>query len=184
MNVGIHMAKDLIVRPWRVGDLEEIRRITWTTWVAAYAAFVPEEDLRAYFDKAYTRDELARLLASSDFRGLIAEDDGQQVGYAKVAYAPDERKCYLSSLYVLPGQQGKGVGSLLLTQAERLALAFGMHEIWLGVMVQNVRTMQWYERIGFVFVKEEPFAMGATSVAHRIGYRPITLSSDEHRNAP
>jgi hypothetical protein len=48
-------------------------------------------------------------------------------------------------------------------------------------MVQNSRTMQWYERIGFVFVKEEPFTMGATSVQHRIGYRPIIPVTDEHR---
>ena len=58
-----------------------------------------------------------------------------------------------------------------------------MQEIWLGVMLQNTRTRQWYERIGFVFVKEEPFTMGATSVPHLIGYRPIVLTTDEHRNA-
>lgn len=181
---GFRVANEVTIRPWRVGDLEAIRRITWTTWNAAYASFVPEKDLRAYFDSAYTRDELARLLVSQHFRGLIAEVDGQPAGYAKVAFAPDEKKCYLSSLYVLPECQGRGLGSLLLAEAERHALAFGMHEIWLGVMVRNVRTMQWYEKIGFAFVREEPFTMGATNVAHRIGYRPIALSTDEHRNAP
>jgi ribosomal protein S18 acetylase RimI-like enzyme len=175
------MVSDLIIRSWQAGDLEEIRRITWATWVATYASFVPEADLRAYFDKAYTIGELATLLVSPDFRGLIVEEHGAPIGYAKVVYAPAEEKCYLASLYVLPGHQGKGIGSLLLEHAERHAVAFGMHEIWLGVMVQNTRTMQWYERIGFVFVKEEPFTMGTTNVPHRIGYRRIELSTDEHR---
>lgn len=175
------MVNSLIVRSWQDGDLEDIRRITWATWVATYASFVPEADLRAYFDKAYTLDELAMLLVSPDFRGLIVEEHGAPIGYAKVVHVPDEQKCYCSSLYVLPGHQGKGIGSLLLEHAERHAVAFGVHEIWLGVMVQNVRTMQWYERIGFVFVKEEPFTMGATSVPHRIGYRRIGLTTDEHR---
>ena len=174
----------LIVRSWKAGDLEDIRRITWATWLATYASFVPEADLRAYFDKAYTRDELATLLVSPHFRGLIVEEHGAPIGYAKVVYVPDEQKCYCSSLYVLPGHQGKGIGSMLLEQAERHAVAFGMHEIWLGVMVQNVRTMQWYERIGFVFVREEPFTMGATSVPHRIGYRPIAPSTGQHRKTP
>ncbi len=178
------MTNDLSVRPWRIGDLEDIRRITWATWLAAYARFIPETDLRSYFDTAYTLDALATLLASPDFRGLIVEERGAPIAYAKVKHAPDEQKCYLSSLYVLPGHQGKGIGSLLLDHAERHALAFGMQEIWLGVMVQNVRTLEWYERIGFVFVKEEPFTMGATSVPHRIGYRPIAPSTDEHRKMP
>ena len=174
----------MTIRGWRAGDLEDVRRITWATWVEAYASFIPEADLRAYFDTAYTRDELAKLLVSPHFRGLIVEENGAAIGYAKVVHAPEEQKCYLSSLYVLPGHQGKGIGSLLLQHAERHAVAFGTHEIWLGVMVQNTRTMQWYERIGFVFVKEEPFTMGSTSVPHRIGYRPITLATDEHRNTP
>jgi ribosomal protein S18 acetylase RimI-like enzyme len=174
----------MTIRGWRTGDIDDVRRITWATWREAYASFIPEADLRAYFDTAYTADALAGLLASPDFRGLIVEEHGVPIGYAKVAHAPAEHKCYLSSLYVLPGHQGKGIGSLLLEHAERHAVEFGLREIWLGVMVQNTRTMQWYERIGFVFVKEEPFTMGATSVPHRIGYRPIALATDEHRNTP
>ncbi len=177
------MAGGITIRAWRIGDLEDIRRITWDTWMATYAPFVPEADLRTYYDKAYTRDALATLMVSPDFRGLIANDEGQPVGYAKVLHAPKEQRCYLSSLYVLPGQQGKGIGSLLLHDAEQHALAFGRQEIWLGVMVQNVRTLQWYERIGFRFVEEEPFTMGATSVPHRIGYRPFGSTTNDHWKA-
>jgi ribosomal protein S18 acetylase RimI-like enzyme len=170
------------IRSWKTEDLGTIRTITWTTWVDAYGSFIPEADLRAYFDRTYAVDELAGLLVSPLFRGLLAEVDGQPSGYAKVACAPEEARCYLSSLYVLPTYQGKGIGSLLLKEAERHALEFGMTAIWLGVMVQNTPTLRWYERIGFTFVEEQPFTMGATSVPHRIGYRPIRVTPESHRN--
>jgi ribosomal protein S18 acetylase RimI-like enzyme len=172
----------VILRQWQQSDLEAIRSITWTTWVDAYGSFIPETDLRSYFDRAYAVDELATLLASPLFRGLLAEVDAHPAGYAKVTCAPEEDRCYLASLYVLPTYQGKGIGSLLLTEAERCALEFGMTAIWLGVMVQNTPTLRWYERIGFTFVEEQPFTMGATSVPHRIGYRPISVTPEYHRN--
>jgi ribosomal protein S18 acetylase RimI-like enzyme len=171
---------DIAIRSWLKTDLETIRTITWTTWVDAYGSFIPEADLRSYFDRVYTIAELSTLLASPYFRGLIAETDAGAAGYAKVTFSPEEARCYLSSLYVLPSCQGKGIGTLLLREAEGHALAFGMNAVWLGVMVQNTPTLRWYERIGFTFVEDKPFIMGSTSVMHRIGYRPIQAVSNEH----
>jgi ribosomal protein S18 acetylase RimI-like enzyme len=161
------------VRGWKEEDLETVRRITWTTWVDAYGSFIPELDLKQYFDTMYTVEELRKLYLSPHFRGLLAEVDSVPSGYAKVRYVPEEKRCYVSSLYVLPDCQGKGVGKALLTEAEHYAIAFGVNEIWLGVMVQNAHALEWYQRIGFTFVIEEPFTMGSTSVPHRIGHRPI-----------
>jgi diamine N-acetyltransferase len=181
-NVDQMKNANVTTRAWQESDLETIRNITWTTWVDAYGSFIPETDLRSYFERAYSVNELAGLLASPHFRGLLAEADAQPAGYAKVTFAPEESRCYLASLYVLPSCQGMGIGSLLLREAERHALEFGVTAIWLGVMVQNTPTLRWYERIGFTFVEEQPFTMGATSVPHRIGYRPIRVTPDEHRN--
>ncbi len=164
---------DRVVRGWCEADLETVRRITWTTWLDAYGSFIPGPDLKAHFDTAYTIRELAKLHASPHFRGLLAEVNGEPAGYAKVRYAPGETRCYVSSLYVLPEYQGHGLGRLLLKKAEEHALTFGVKEIWLGVMVQNAAALAWYLRNGFVFVEEQPFTMGSTSVPHRIGYRPI-----------
>ena len=163
------------IREWAAADVETIRRLTWTTWIDAYGSFIPEVDLKQYFDSVYSVEELSQLLGSPHFRGLLAEVNGVAAGYAKVRYAPEERRCYVSSLYILPEFQGMGVGKVLLEEAERCALAFGVKEIWLGVMVQNTRALEWYLRKGFVFVEEQPFTMGSTSVPHRIGYRPIHL---------
>lgn len=172
-GVSAAVRRGVNVRGWKEEDLETVRRITWTTWLDSYASFIPEQDLKQYFDTMYTVEELKKLHVSPHFRGLLAEADGVPSGYAKVRFVPEEKRCYVSSLYVLPGCQGKGIGKALLTEAEHHAKAFDVKEVWLGVMVQNTHALAWYQRIGFNFVIEEPFTMGSTSVPHRIGYRPI-----------
>jgi ribosomal protein S18 acetylase RimI-like enzyme len=161
------------VREWLPEDLEIIRMITWQTWVPAYGSFVPEHDLRGYFDVHYSTDALGLLVADATFRGYLALVDGAPAGYAKVQFKPDEGRVYVSSLYVLPGYQGKGVGRILLDTAEGRARGYGVDRIWLGVMTQNTPALDWYRKIGFQFVEELPFTMGGTSVPHLIGYRLI-----------
>ena len=173
VNGGSHPEGSVLIRFWERVDLEDVRRITWETWLATYAAFIPEGDLRRYLDKQYTVQALGDLMASEYFRGLLAVEQESVLGYAKVQFHPDEQRCYLSSLYVIPAAQGKGVGKRLLERAELIAREFGVHEIWLGVMVQNTQALEWYTRLGFAFLREEPFTMGNTTVQHRIGYRPI-----------
>jgi ribosomal protein S18 acetylase RimI-like enzyme len=170
---GSHPEGSVMIRPWERGDLENVRRITWETWLATYASFIPESDLRWYLDKQYTVQALGELMLSVHFRGLLAVEQENALGYAKVQFHADDRRCYLSSLYVVPTAQGKGVGRQLLERAESIAREFGVDEIWLGVMVQNTQALDWYTRLGFMFVREEPFVMGNTTVRHRIGYRPI-----------
>ena len=163
----------IVIREWTGGDLPSVRHIAWTTWLATYASFIPERDIREFFDTYYTLDKLEEFCNLSSARGFIAEVDAVPAGFAKTNYDSGEKKFYLNSLYVLPEYQGKGIGGQLLHYAESFALSLNAGEVWLGVMTQNVTSVEWYERIGFQFVKEEPFTMGKTTVQHRIGFRAI-----------
>jgi ribosomal protein S18 acetylase RimI-like enzyme len=163
----------MTIREWTKEDLPAVRRITWETWVATYASFIPMEDLRGYCDEQYSIEALARLMESPSFRGLLAIEDGVPAGYAKVKYSKEEERCYLSSLYILPAFQGRGIGSRLLAAGEEFARTFGVAAIWLGVMVQNTSALAWYRKIGFTFSEEAPFTMGKTTVNHLIGHRNI-----------
>ena len=53
---------EILIRPWQREDIPAVRRILWESWLATYRAFIPEEDLRAYFTATYQPDSLLRLL--------------------------------------------------------------------------------------------------------------------------
>jgi hypothetical protein len=77
------------------------------------------------------------------------------------------------SLYFLPEFQGQGMGRRLLEAAEEYAAQKGVDELWIGVMVENKQALVFYRKMGFLFVREEPFTMGKTTVAHLIGYKKL-----------
>lgn len=174
---------DILIREWTAADIPSIRRITWETWIATYASFVPTEDLRAYFEEHYSENALAALMGDSTNDGFLSTVDAIPAGFVRTHWEAPETRFYISSLYVLPQFQGRGVGVGLMRASERTALALGVSTVWLGVMEQNIRTLQWYRRTGFSFVEKAPFTMGTSTINHLIGWKQITTDAHERSEA-
>lgn len=167
----------VVIRPWQKDDVASIRNITWQSWITTYSSFIPESDLRSYFDIHYTEASLLNLFDDPLAYGFVAEKDHQIAGYIRLLFNRDEGRLYVPSLYFLPGYQGQGMGRRLLDAAEGLAGEKGLDRFWIGVMVENRQALAFYRKTGFQFVREEPFTMGKTAVAHVIGYKKLGRSS-------
>jgi ribosomal protein S18 acetylase RimI-like enzyme len=166
----------IVIRPWQKNDLASIRRITWESWISTYSSFIPESDLRSYFDVHYTEASLLKMFEDPFTHGFIVETDDQIAGYARLFFNRDENRLYVSSLYFLPDYQGQGMGSQLLNAAAGYAAEKGFDELWIGVMVKNRQALVFYRKVGFQFVREEPFTMGKTAVSHLIGFKKLGKS--------
>ena len=163
----------IVIRPWQKGDLESLRKITWQSWIFTYSNFIPENDLRSYFDIHYTEASFLSMFNDPVMQVFIAEVDDHIAGYARLFFNRDENRLYVPSLYLLPDFQGQDIGSRLLDTAEEYAAEKGVDEIWIGVMVKNRQALVFYRKVGFQFVREEPFTMGKTTVSHLIGYKKL-----------
>lgn len=170
----LEVGHELNIRSWRDEDLEKIRMILRETWISTYSEYIPESDLHDYLDAHYSLKMLREIVASRDMYGFVAEVEEILAGCARCTHARNEARFYLTSLYVLPRFQQRGIGARLLNEAERQAIACGCDRIWLGVMHENIIAFEWYKRIGFTFVENAPFIMGRTTVNHAIGFRRIT----------
>jgi ribosomal protein S18 acetylase RimI-like enzyme len=164
---------EILIREWKETDLPAVRHITWETWVETYSPFIPVEDLKAYYDEHYSLVALHAILASPDDAGFLATVDGVPAGFVRTHWELSEKRFYVSSLYVLPEHQGHGLGGMLMAAAEERAVKRKADAVWLGVMEQNIRTLEWYKRQGFQFVEQAPFTMGRSSVIHFIGFKNI-----------
>lgn len=165
--------RTIVIASWKEDDLPTVRRIAWETWKDTYGAFIPEEDMRAYHEEHYSIAALSELLRRPSARGFIARSEGVPVGYMVMALHPEQGRCSVSSIYVLPDFHGMRAGSLMMEEARRVARDNGFDRLWLGVMEKNTATIGWYERLGFRFPEEAPFQMGTTVVNHLIGYMNI-----------
>ncbi len=163
---------DIKLRNWTKDDFPVVRNILLTTWKDTYS-FIPEKDIVTYFEDFYSEDRLIEILNDPFSKGIIAEVNSVPAGWLKLFEDLINKKFFVSSLYILPGFQGYGLGKRLLNEAYSIAKEKHFSKVWLGVMKQNIKALEWYKNLGFVFVEEEPFQMGLTEVMHLIGYKVI-----------
>lgn len=166
---GDRRAHQILIRQAALQDAAAIRDILWETWIATYGSFIPEDDIRSYFDEHYSEAAIHTLLCQPDVEGFIGAWNEVAAGVMVTRRNASEGRFYVSSLYVKPEFQGRGIGKALLLHAAERAVAAGMSELWLGVMVQNVQALAWYRALGFCFVEELPFQMRSSKVSHLIG---------------
>ena len=167
------MAKEIIYRESRLEDTDEIQQVLFKTWVSSYADFLPMKDIQWYFNNYYSDINFARIHQDVETWSFVAESGGHIVGYVRGKVNEEQERFFVESLYVLPEFQGKGIGGELLKLIEMKAKDYQHTSVWLGVMMQNIPSLEWYKKLGFQFVEETPFQMGKTSVNHLVGYRDI-----------
>lgn len=163
---------DIIIRSWIKSDFKSVRKILLETWLDTYR-FIPEEDIRYHLEKFYSEEKLNILFIDPYTQCFISESNGEPAGWIKLYENRSQKRFYLSSLYILPKYQNKGIGRLLTNKAIEIARQKNYDRIWLGVMKDNIKALEWYKKNDFNFIEEEPFQMGKTTVMHLIGYKLI-----------
>lgn len=103
-------------------------------------------------------DELAgrfaELLGRDDVHVVLAEQGGEDVGFAFLTLRPtpyyDGLLGQLEELYVLPALRDQGIGTRLLTSAIADVRAKGAAEVHINVDEIDTDTRRFYERHGFL----------------------------------
>ena len=112
----------------------------------AFAHVYPPEQYP--FPNDAIREVWAEALADPEVEVYVAELDGAAVGAVSVG------KGFLSTLYVLPGYQGSGVGSALHDLALERLRALGFRQAKLWTLRENGSGRRFYERRGWVLTDE------------------------------
>lgn len=89
---------------------------------------------------------------------LVAEEAGEIRGFASISAHRDRpayRTSVENSVYVAPGQQGKGIGRLLLTSLITLASEHGYHALFARIAGGHQVSVSLHESLGFELVGYE-----------------------------
>lgn len=118
---------------------------------------------RACFEEAWSRADLAHLLAIPGGFGLIARvydgglaglDGMRGVGFALCRVVRDESE--LLSIGVLPTYRKRGVARALLRASMERCLRSGADNMFLEVAIDNAAAQQLYDEAGFERVGSRP----------------------------
>ncbi|MEM6577112.1 MAG: GNAT family N-acetyltransferase [Pseudomonadota bacterium] len=137
------MPPDLIIRPLLSSDLARWDSL-WTQYLAFYETTLPPD----VHETAFTR-----LLSDSphEFRGLIAERDGEPIGLAHYLFHRTlwsvEDTCYLMDLFVDPKVRGGGVGRALINAVHEDAAKHGIPGTYWMTQEFNYKGRMLYDQV-------------------------------------
>ena len=100
-------------------------------------------------------------MASPDVHGYVAEDASGPFGWMRTLWDPATRRCSMTFTLRAPTcSTAAGPAARLLEVAEHCARGYGVSELWVGVMEQNLRALEWYKRRGFTSGTRPPSRWG------------------------
>ncbi|GEO03160.1 N-acetyltransferase [Adhaeribacter aerolatus] len=138
-------------------DIPAIQDIIADTWEPSYRAILTPEQINYMQAEIYRTEALEKQIDEGQQFFILYENE-VPAGFA--SYSPHETNTYkLNKLYVKPGYQGKGYGSLLIRHVEQEVINQGGEYLILNVNRFN-QARQKYEHAGFKVIKEEDIPIG------------------------
>lgn len=129
-------------------DLEAIKALLAETWHATYDAIYGQKRVNEITAEWHSMAALRARLTHPHSEFLVADDGKAIAGMAFAASVDEGRVVWLRQLYVLPAQQRRGIGAMLLDEVSESFPEASL--IRLEVEVENLNAIGFYRAQGFI----------------------------------
>ena len=136
------------------------------TFNDTFASQNSPENITLYLSKSFSEEIQTKELENPNVMFLIAESDGQPIGFVKLKMhntiegVSGQKPIELERIYSIHEYIGKGVGAELMKRSIQEARERGFDCLWLGVWEENPRAIKFYEKWGFKKVTTHTFLLG------------------------
>src|SRR5206468_11632791 len=124
------------LRPAGEEDIPIIRALAERIWRAHYPGIITPAQIDYMLALMYAEDVLRDEMRNGVIHELILAD-GAPVGFLSCTHELAERALKLNKLYLLPEQQGRGLGRVALEHVKEKAVGLGARRIYLQVNKRN-----------------------------------------------
>jgi ribosomal protein S18 acetylase RimI-like enzyme len=135
----------ILIRKMTKGDIPKVQRVAETSWQTTYEGIIPTHIQESFLNSAYSDAMMEKRLENTLF--LIAEDEGEIIGFANFSVLKDETKVELGAIYLYKEYQGQGIGTALLK--EGVKHLEGVKKIYINVEKENLTGISFYKAKGF-----------------------------------
>lgn len=145
----------ITIKPAGLHEIDIIHSLAHHTWRISYKDMISQGQMEYMLNMMYSHESLQYQVEKQKHTFIIAWDDEVPVGFA--AYFPKydiSPAIYrLDKLYVLPGQQRKGIGKKLIDHITSVIKPLGAALIELTVN-RNNKALTFYQKLGFSIIQE------------------------------
>jgi diamine N-acetyltransferase len=160
------MSENVTIRTASIKDARLLSYLGAKTFQDTFMSSNTEKDMDLYLAKNFSKEQLERELKEDGTTFIIAEHNGEAVGYAKMRAQEEpeglneSNQIEIERIYSRKEYFGKAVGKALMEACLNLAMAAGHKVAWLGVWENNPRAISFYEKWGFRKFGTHPFVLG------------------------
>lgn len=139
-------------------NIADIIDLAQKSWFRTYEKINSKEQNEYMFNIWYSVDGLLNQMKKGEVFWIMRKSN-QSIGFSSIS-ALTSKTFKLNKLYLLPNQQGKGLGKLFIKHLEQYALTNGANEIILNVNRNNF-AIKFYESCNYNIIKEEDIPFGS-----------------------
>lgn len=155
-------------------DIPTIRQLANEIWWSTYRDLLPHDQISLMLELMYTDAALRDQLRKGQ-QFALAKRAGNAVGFVGFQHNPASSLMRIEKLYILPAEQGRGIGKRLINHVAKLASSAGLKAMELNVYRRNP-AKHFYERQGFAVISEVQIPYHGYVLEDYIMQKPIISS--------
>ena len=154
------------IRKLDITDLENLQKISITTFRETFEEVNSEEDMQKYLDENLSLERLKNELENLDSEFYFIENKNKNLGYLKLNFGNaqtekvEENYFEIERIYVLKAFLGQKIGQILFDKAIEIGREKNLEYVWLGVWEENHRAIRFYGKNGFEIFGKHDFVLG------------------------
>lgn len=133
-----------MIRRGEPADFAAVAELQIASWRDAYQDHLTAEYLGQQIEDDLQGHWGSMVLGASDIV-LVSENDGVIDGFITIL---DRNPHYVDNLHVLPTARRSGIGAALMRAGAAALIELGQKSVWLTVITENHRAVQFYEAMG------------------------------------
>lgn len=142
--------------PATTEHINAIQGVSAIAWPDAFKEILSASQIAYMMEWMYSDASLREQMEEKNHLYFLVTADDQNMGYMSIEHnCENKKKTKIHKLYILPGQQKKGIGRKLIDFAMERAREVGDGAIYLNVNKYNENAINFYHRTGFFLAKEE-----------------------------
>ena len=136
-----------------IEDIPAIVKIAYDTWFVTYQDVISQAQIEYMFGEMYTPESIYKQMDFYKHAFLILYQAEMPIGFASFGKLEEPINTYkLHKLYLLPSEQNKGFGRILLNEVEKQVADLGADHLHLNVNRKNP-ALSFYEKLGYEIIE-------------------------------
>ena len=141
-----------VVKIEKDDDLQLLSTMAGTIWRECYASILCVEQIEYMLSKFLSADVLSRQVSLEGYEYYFVECDGEKAGFVGVKV--EEKRLFLSKLYIKEEYRGRGISSIVLGFLEDKCRREDLQAVYLTVNKYNDRAYEVYIKNNYKVIED------------------------------